>query len=103
MAPSMQPSQSSSKVMAVPQTRRKAAEEATKKLKLLGMESGQSGGSRRRQRAHENNPFPNLTEVLEMEEFSVLEITDSEGEGVEEEIRVNDECVFRNPTTFLAC
>jgi hypothetical protein len=87
--------------MAVPQTRRKAAEEASKKIQLLGLERGQSGGSRRRPHAHKKDPFPSVSEVLEMETFSVLAIMDSEEEGVEEEIRVNDECVFRNVTPFL--
>jgi hypothetical protein len=87
--------------MAVPPKKRKAAQEASKKIALLGSKPGQRGGSRKHPPADKKNPFPPLSEVLKMEEFSVLSIMDSEEQGVEEDIRVNDECVFRNATSFL--
>ena len=76
--------------------RRKAADEATKKIRLQSQEACNSRGSRGCGRRIKKFPFPSLSEVLEMEKFSLLEIMDSSGEQVEEEVRVNDEWVFTN-------
>jgi hypothetical protein len=79
----MVPSTSSSEITAVPR-RHKAARDASQK----------SGSTRHLKK---NDFFSSLSQLLKMEEFSILEIVDSAEEGVEEEVRVDDECVFTNP------
>jgi hypothetical protein len=94
----MASSTSPSEITAVP--RRKAAQDASQKIKSLGLDACQTGGSARHLKKHDakkNHPFPSLSQVLKMEEFSILEIVDSAEEGVEEEVRVDDEYVFTNP------
>jgi hypothetical protein len=70
-------------------SRCKAAREASKKIRI---QVGQSGGSSKCRRRRSSSPTtPLLSEVLNMDTFSVLAIMDSSGEAVEEEVRVNDE------------
>src|ERR1700678_37735 len=92
----MAPSTSSSEMIGVPR-RRKAAQDASQKIKLLGLDAGGSTSHPKKHDPKKNDPFPSLSQVLKMEEFSILEIVDSAEEGVEEEVRVDDECVFTNP------
>ena len=82
---------SSSKNTAV----RKAAQAATQKIQIQAREAGQSSGSSTRgQETDQEHSPPPLSQVLKMEKFTVLEITDCDQIKVEEEIRANDEWVF---------
>ena len=82
--------QASSKTTTV----REAAQAASHKIRVQAQQAGQRSGHGQKGKTDKECSLPTLSKVLQMEQFSVLEIMDSEEIGVEEEIRVNDECVF---------
>lgn len=91
MARTTKRSQQSLKNTAVPEGRRRAAQEALRKIGLQNQKRRQTSGKIKRR--PDKNVFPPLSKVLKMDQFSVLEIVDSSGE-TRENIRVDDWCVF---------